>query len=190
MQSGRLRVFAKVETASIIVYEWHQVLDTDRHSRHYTERPTGDGIPPRHIESLRFLREEINNAGNTAEIIICSHIERSQANLENLLYHTEISNLPVRDILITEQRYGEAGKLSACQALSSGLAFLYDDNPEVISEFWGSGQVAFQVRKPCAHRSLLRISSTTGLVLKPRLLFEPFHWQKIPVRHFVCRLPS
>ncbi|CAK9079655.1 unnamed protein product [Durusdinium trenchii] len=107
--------------------------------RHYTERPTGDGIPPRHIESLRFLREEINNAGNTAEIIICSHIERSQANLENLLYHTEISNLPVRDILITEQRYGEAGKLSACQALSSGLAFLYDDNPEVISEFWGSG---------------------------------------------------
>lgn len=70
--------------------------------------------------------------------------------MENLLYLTELSNLPIRYILITEQRCGEAVKRSACQALSSGLAFIYDDNPEVVTAFWGSGQEAFQVRKPRA----------------------------------------
>ena len=123
----------------LLVWDWRQVLDTD-----------SEGIPPRHIESLHHLRSLAGRAGNTTKLIIGSHIERSQSNLENLLYLTELSNLPVCYILITEQRCGPAGKLAACQALSSGLAFIFDDNPEIVNNFWGSGQVAFQVRKPRA----------------------------------------
>ena len=154
VQGGQCRSVDKSSFVRIkqhlLVWDWHQVLDTDRHSRHFAERPTGEGIPPRHIESLNHLRTLAGQAGNTTELIICSHIERSQANLENLLYLTELSNLPVRYILITEQRCGPAGKLAACQALSSGLAFIYNDNPEIVNDFWSAGQVAFQVRKPRA----------------------------------------
>ena len=67
--------------------------------------------------------------------MICSHIESFSRNLENLIHATEQSGLPVQLVLITTERTGPKGKLSALRSVISGNFCLSDDNLEIIQEF-------------------------------------------------------
>ena len=92
-------------------------------------------ILPRPIKSLNFFHKKIENDRYTTKFIIYSHFKRSQTNLKNFLYFIELSNLSIRYIFITEQRYNKTGKRSIRQALSARFTFIYDDNPEVVFQF-------------------------------------------------------
>ena len=57
--------------------------------------------------------------------MICSHIESSSRDLENLVRSTEQSGLLVQLVLITTERAGPKGKLAALRSVISGNFFLF-----------------------------------------------------------------
>ena len=90
-------------------------------------------------------------------LLICSHIESSSRNLENLIHSTEQSGLPVQLVLITTERTGPQKKLAAIRAAVSENFCLFDDNLEIIQEFAEASLPIGQALRPRSRRSdLLR----------------------------------
>ena len=141
-------------TGSAIVFDWHQVLDTDRASSRTIHRVGEDGqIPWRHKRTLLELSQLCRKSARPIHLVICSHIESSSTNLENLIHATEQSGLPVQLVLVTVQRTGPQGKLAALRSGISGNFCLFDDNQEIIDEFVAASRHIGQVLKPRARRS-------------------------------------
>ena len=136
--------------AAVLAFDYHQVLDVDRSSRFRTDRIGQDLLlPPRHLETLAELRSLIEEGGGKQKLILCSHIERSENNLRNLLNVTQTSQAPFDAVLITSSRTGPAGKLAALKAIAPGGQYcLLDDNPEIAAEFSGERFPFVQIRKP------------------------------------------
>eukprot|EP00435_Cladocopium_sp_Y103_P033518 s1070_g8.t1 len=107
---------------SAIVYDWHQVLDTDRISKWRTEWVDDSGtVPHRHQGTLLEISHLCQQSERPVSIVICSHIESSSKNLERLIYATEQSRLPVSLVLVTDNRTGVRGKYQALKAVVKGF---------------------------------------------------------------------
>ena len=133
-----------------VVFDWHQVLDVHRQGRWLYSGVQRDGtVAQAHLENLILLKQFIQEHGTKVKIIICSHIHDSYKNERLLVETVEKSRLPVHLIVITRERAGPAGKLSAVKAIfPSRRACICDDNPIVLEEWFNSRYPCFQVRKP------------------------------------------
>ena len=159
-------------TGSAIVLDWHQVLDTDRQTSRNVQWVGPDGqIPWRHRATLLELGHLCRESVRVVHLLICSHIETSSRNLENVIHATEQSGLPVQLVLITTQRTGPQGKLAALRAAISGSFCLFDDNTEIIEEFTGASRPIAQVLRPRARRSTLLPNNCIGWSISS----EPLH---------------
>ena len=93
-------------------------------------------VPRENFELIRKLKEDL---GDRLIICVCSHIERSEKNLRDLiryLHNTDgIQNL-IQFVTITTQRAGALGKLSTLAAICQKRVpcMIIDDNAEVITE--------------------------------------------------------
>ena len=70
-----------------MAFDYHQVIDTDRYgSRGDADRVTSAGaLPPRHVGTIRRLRNLIESLGAFVKIVIVSHIHDSVVNKQNLV---------------------------------------------------------------------------------------------------------
>ena len=105
-----------------------QVLDVDRHSKFKVDRIDDGFLPHRHLETLTSLHHRCSQSKVPIHIIICSHVERSEKNLQALLDCAERSRLPVSLILVTVERTGVQGKFAAIRDAVKGQFCLFDDN--------------------------------------------------------------
>ena len=104
--------------------------------------------------------------------MICSHVESSSRNLENLIHSREQSGLPVQQVLITTERTGPQGKLAVIRAAISGKFCLFDDNLEIIQEFSEASRPIAQVLKPRFRRSDVWIQDRIGWSISSELLLS------------------
>ena len=116
---------------------------------------TDGQIPHRHKATLTELSHLRQQSERPLHLLICSHIENSYRNLENVIHATEQSGLPVQMVLATTERTGPKGKLAAPRSVISGKFCLFDDNSEIIEEFTEASRPIAQVLKPRARRSNL-----------------------------------
>ena len=150
-------------TGSAVVLDWHHVLDTDRQSSRNVQWVGPDGqIPWRHRATLLELSHLCREFARPVHLVICSHIETSSKNLENVIHATEQSGLPVQLVLITTKRTGPQGKLAALRSAISGDFCLFDDNTEIIEEFVEASRPIAQFLKPRARRSTLLPDNCIG----------------------------
>lgn len=99
-------------TGSALGLDWHRVLDTDRQSFGNAHRVGQDGqILWRHSATLLELSHLVRESARPIHLVICSHIEASSKNPENVSSSTEQSGLPVQLVLIATQRAGLRSKL-------------------------------------------------------------------------------
>ena len=85
-------------------------------------------IPWRHKKTPLELNHLRRESDLPIDLVICSHIEASSKNLENLIHATEQSGLPIQLVLVTVQRTGPQGKLASLKSAISGKFCLFDDN--------------------------------------------------------------
>lgn len=86
-----------------------------------TARPHSEtGLPPRHIRTIGELHDLSSRFGGIVDLVECSHIERSEVNLRNLLTQVEQSELKVKYVILTDRGCGEGGKRPSLRALTSG----------------------------------------------------------------------
>lgn len=134
-----------------VVFDWRQVLDTDRETKRWTTRISADGkVPPRHSDTLWNLRRLISDLKAECEIVICSHIHESEGNRQRLLATVQTSQLPVGTVIITTERDGPIGKYHTLRKFTSGRLLIFDDNESVLKEFLRNSSACCQVRKPRA----------------------------------------
>ena len=173
-QSSLIRVEQDIArlSGSAIVFDWHQVLDTDRATSRTVHRVgEDDQIPWRHKRTLLELSHLCRNSDRPIHLVICSHIESSSKNLENLIHATEQSGLPVQLVLVTVQCTGPQGKLAALRSVIGGNFCLFDDNQEIIDEFVSASRHIGQVLKPRARRS----SSLPGFCIGWSISSDPLY---------------
>ena len=87
---------------------------------------------------LDAYQQTAHNCGHFDQVIVFSHIEKSEKNLSFLLKATQVNPLPVDLVVVTERRTGWGSKAAVLQALLGdrdlARAVLLDDNLEVCSE--------------------------------------------------------
>ena len=81
--------------ATILAFDYHQVLDIDRLSKYRTVRIEDFFFPERHRQTLQRIRDllEDQTQGNV-KLVLVSHIHDSETNLRNLLNTVERSQSP------------------------------------------------------------------------------------------------
>ena len=100
----------------IVAFDWHQVTDTYRASRFKAFRAHWDTTElPQSV--IDIYQQTAHSCGHFDKVIILSHIERSEKNLEFLLRSTQVNHLPVSLVFVTETRTGAGGKAAVLQAL-------------------------------------------------------------------------
>ena len=133
-------------TGSALGLDWHRVLDTDRPSFRNVHRVGQDGqILWRHRATLLELSHLVRESARPIHLVICSHIEASSKNPENVSSSTEQSGLPVQLALITTQRAGLRSKLAALRVGIAGEFCLFDDNSQIIEEMVHASRLIAQV---------------------------------------------
>ena len=99
---------------------------------------------------LDDYHQAAHNCGQFDKVIILSHIEKSEKNLEFLLRSTWVNRLPVDLVFVTETRTGAGGKAAALQALlgdrNIARSVLLDDNLQVCSEIKRVGGIPFNIK--------------------------------------------
>eukprot|EP00435_Cladocopium_sp_Y103_P057976 s552_g20.t1 len=148
---------------SAIVYDWHQVLDTDHISKWRTEWVDDSGtVPHRHQGILLAVSHLCQPSERPVSIVICSHIEKSSGNLDRLIYVLEQSRLPVSLVLVIDNRTGERGKYQTLKLVVKGNFCVFDDNHQIIEDFHQESRVFFQVLKNRPQRSRLLREDCVG----------------------------
>ena len=81
-------------TERIVAVDWHQVTDTCRFGERSAARVSEEYLLPDRI--LQFYRRvaETKKAGDL--LVVCSHIHRSEYNLNNLLWTVHVNNFAGR----------------------------------------------------------------------------------------------
>ena len=118
-------------TERVVAIDWHQVTDTFRFGERSVARVSNDYKLPEGV--LEFYRE-VSAAKRPGDVfVICSHIWKSQTNLDNLLWTVKENNLPVDLVIVTSERTGKEGKLHTLAALTpfNTRLLLLDDNSEI-----------------------------------------------------------
>jgi len=95
-------------------------------------------------------QQTAHSCGQFDKVIILSHIEKSERNLEFLLRSTRVNRLPVDLVLVTETRTGAGGKAAVLQALlgerNIARSVLLDDNLQVCSEIKRVGGIPLNIK--------------------------------------------
>ena len=135
----------------LIAVDWHQVTDVCRYSKYRNIHCASNGQVPADIAT--FYEKVKRRLGPEDLLVIISHIERSEDNLQRVLRGVRQSRLPVAFIFITEKRTGPGGKTDVAQDLLRsvnllGRASICDDNLEVSEEFCAAGGTVFHIKKP------------------------------------------
>ena len=149
-----IRPESRVSQKLVLALDYHQVLDRSK-----TEAAWAVQRVPR--ENLELIRKPKNDLGDRLIICVCSHIERSEKNLRDLIrciHNTDGVQDLIEFVTITTQRTGALGKLpttlaAICQRRVPCM--IIDDNAEVIAGCSGSVPTAHLKlrRKPQAPRA-------------------------------------
>ena len=145
-----------VSDGKIVAFDWHQVTDTYRASRFNAFRTNWDTA-----DLLQFVldvfHQTAHRCGQFDKVIILSHIERSESNLEFLLRSTRVNRLPVDLVFVTQTRTVAGGKAAVLQALlgkrNIARSVLLDDNLQVCSEIERVGGIPLNIK---TQRALVR----------------------------------
>ena len=132
----------------VIAFDYHQVLHIDPGVNPPDKVDEFGNLPPRHIRTLYHLRSIIEELKSDVKLVIVSHIESSSKDERNLVTAVQTSLLPVDLTIVTRQRTGAGGKLSALKALTTSQFILSDDDPTILQEIQEANQIALQIRKP------------------------------------------
>ena len=154
--------------ATILAFDYHQVLDVDRLSKYRTVRIEDFLFPERHRQTLQRIRNLLEDqTQGKVKLVLVSHIHDSETNLRNLLNTVERSQSPFDLVLVTVERTGREGKLQSLKDLAPGGRFaIFDDNQHILEEFERSHHLAFQVRKP-GQRAVLDWNYVTWSISEP-----------------------
>ena len=99
---------------------------------------------------LTFIIRPLTDVDNLTHMIILSHIERSQSNLEFLLVSTRVNRLPVDLVFVTQTRTVAGGKAAVLQALlgerNIARSVLPDDKLQVCSEIERVGGIPLNIK--------------------------------------------
>eukprot|EP00435_Cladocopium_sp_Y103_P073976 s9_g46.t1 len=144
----------------LIAVDWHQVTDTCRYSARNFVKASDSGQVPRDVAS--FYAKADRRKGPNDLLIILSHIEASEGNLQRVLRGTRQSRFPADFIFITERRCGPGGKTEVAQNLlhELNLRVMFDDNLEVAEEFCEAGGTLFHIKKPSLRGAVPRHCDT------------------------------
>ena len=105
-----------VLNGKIVAFDWHQVTDICPVSRFNAFRADWDTAElPQSV--LDVYHQTALSCGQFDKVIILSHIERSESNLEFLLRSTRVNRLPVDLVFVTQTRTVAGGKAAVLQAL-------------------------------------------------------------------------
>ena len=105
-----------VSDGKIVAFDWHQVTDTYRASRFNAFRTNWDTADLLQLV-LDVFHQTAHRCRQFDKVIILSHIERSESNLEFLLRSTRVNRLPVDLVFVTQTRTVAGGKAAVLQAL-------------------------------------------------------------------------
>lgn len=81
-------------------------------------------MSPRHIETISALHDLSLSLGGIVDLVVCSHFERFEVNLQNLFTQVEQSGLKVKYVLVIDRRCDEGGKHHSLRTLITGMLFI------------------------------------------------------------------
>ena len=107
--------------ATILAFDYHQVLDVDRLSRYKTVRIEDYLFPERHQQLLRRIRNLLKEqTQGRIKLVLVSHIHNSETNLRNLLNTVERSQSPFWPCTCDSSKNGTRRKTSVVKRPCTG----------------------------------------------------------------------
>ena len=139
------------QLSSIPVASNGKIVAFDWHHRYLSKAFQADWDTAELPQSvLDVYHQTVHSCGQFDKVIILSHIERGEKNLEFRLRSTRVNRLPVDLVFVTETRTGAGGKAAVLQALLGDRnitrSVLLDNNLQVCSEIERVGGIPLNIR--------------------------------------------